>query len=239
MSGFECAQIENAAGYVLSAVPEGEWEAYAHHLTECEECAAKVDELDCVSGVLFSAVPQLSAPPEIRGRVMDVVRAESELLRATGALADRPARKQRRWSFARLGTLTTGALAATLLALGISAGTLLQSDSAASCSSRAATVGGAASPLAEAELEVCDGSGRLVLTGMQAPPDGRIYELWIDDPADRQGPRPAGLFSVRHGEASVDVGKVHDGQTVLVTHEELPNGSEVPTSMTPIVKASV
>ncbi len=234
MSGYECPQIENAGGYVLSAMPEGEWEAYGYHLAECGDCSAKVQELGCVSHALLSGVPQLTAPPDIRSRVMAIVEAESELLRASGAAADRPTPKSsRRFGFARLRPLTTGALAASLLAVGLGTGALLQSDSAASCSTRSATVVGA-SPLAAAELEVCDGNARLVLEGMKAPPEGRIYEAWLDDPNDRQGPKPAGLFSVRDGTASVDVGSVSPGQRVLVTDELLPNGSELPTR-TPIV----
>lgn len=237
MSGFECPRIENAAGYVLSAMPEGEWEAYRYHLAECHECAAKVEELDCVSRALLNAVPQLAAPAEIRSRVMEVVRAESELLLATGASADRPARRRsRRFAFARLRPLTTGGLAAALLALGLGTGMLLHSRPAESCTTRAATVDSSSSG-ASAELEVCDGSARLAIAGMQAPSEGNIYELWLDDPDDRVGPKPAGLFSVRNGRASVDVGKVQRGHKVLVTQEPLPDGSEVPsTPASPIVK---
>lgn len=239
MSGIECARIENAAGYVLRAMPEGEWEAYHDHLPECEDCSTKVQELDCVSHALLCAVPQLSPPPDIRDRVMAVVAGEAELLRASGAAADRPTPKpSRRFGFARLRPLTAGALAASLLAVGLGTGALLLGEPASSCTTHAATIDGAASPLASAELEVCDGSARLALTGMKAPPEGRIYELWLDDPSDRQAPKAAGLFSVRNGKASVDVGKVRPGQTVLVTHEALPNGSQVPTTTTPIVKVT-
>ncbi|MEA2221278.1 MAG: hypothetical protein QOJ35_3904 [Solirubrobacteraceae bacterium] len=235
MTSFECPRIEDAAGYVLRALPEGEWESYRYHVAECMQCAAKIAELGFVSDALLSAVPQLSAPPEIRNRVMNVVRAESELLLSAGAGADRPARKPaRRFGFARIRPLTAGALAAALLAVGLGAGALLR-DGPASCTTRAATVDRAAGASARGELKVCDGSAQLALSGMQAPPNGRIYELWLDDPSDRQGPRPAGLFSVRDGRASVDVGALHGRRAVLVTDEPLPDGSEVPTR-TPIVK---
>jgi hypothetical protein len=235
MSSSTCPRIDDAAGYVLRALPDGEWESYGYHVAECDACTEKVAELGFVSHALLSAVPQLSAPPEIRNRVMSTVRAESELLLAAGATADRPTKPARRrgigFGFARLGPLTTGALAAVLLALGLGVGTLMRSDP--SCTTRSGSVAGSAG--ATARLKVCDGNGRLALTGMQAPPDGRIYELWLDDPADRQGPQPAGLFSVRKGRATVDVGKLEGSKTVLVTDEPLPNGSDVPTR-TPIVK---
>jgi hypothetical protein len=238
VSAAGCPRVEDAAGYVLRALPTGEWESYGYHVAECQECAAKVDELGFVSHALLSAVPQLSAPPEIRNRVMSVVRAESELLLAAGAGADRPApaRPARRFGLHGLRPLTAGALAAVLLALGLGVGTLLRDGPGASCSTRVATVDHAAGAHATARLRVCDGAARLALVGMQRPPQGRIYQLWLDDPADRQGPRPAGLFSVRGGRASVDVGELHGRKTVLVTDEPLPDGSEVPTR-TPIVKA--
>jgi hypothetical protein len=237
---YECPRVEDAAGYVLRALPDGEWESYRYHVDECQECAEKVAELGFVSNALLSAVPQLSAPPDIRNRVMATVRAEAELLNATGASADRPVRaapseRRSRFGFPRLRPLTAGALASVLLVLGVGAGTLLRDDSG-SCTTRAGDAAGAASS-ATVQLKVCDGNARLALSGMPSPPEGRIYELWLDDPKDKAGPQPAGLFSVRNGKASVDVGALKGSKTVLVTDEPLPNGSEVP-SKTPIVSAS-
>jgi hypothetical protein len=237
VSAAGCPRLDDAAGYVLRALPGGEWESYRYHVAECLECAAKVGELEFVSHALLSAAPQLSAPPDIRNRVMSVVRAESELLLAAGAGADRPAAgPARRFGFHRLRPLTAGALAAVLLALGLGVGALVRGGPGSSCSTRVATVDRTAAPNATAQLKVCDGAARLALVGMQSPPKGRIYQLWLDDPRDRQGPTPAGLFSVRGGRASVDVGELHGNKTVLVTDEPLPDGSEVPTR-TPIVKA--
>jgi hypothetical protein len=238
VSLFECPRIDDAAGYVLRALPDFEAESYRHHVTQCDECAAKVAELHFVSHALLSAAPQLSAPPDIRNRVMSVVRAEAELLQAAGASADRPARstsRRRRRSFG-MPPLATGALACVLLALGLGVGMLVRNQGP-SCTSKPAAIDRSAGVRASGKLTVCDGDATLALAGMQPPPAGRIYELWLDDPADRQGPLPAGLFSVRDGRASVDVGKLKGDRTVLVTHEPLPNGSEVPTR-TPIVKAS-
>lgn len=241
MNLFECPRIEDAPGYVLGAMRDSEAESYRDHVAQCAECAAKVDELEFVSHALLSAVPQLTAPPEIRHRVMAVVRAEAELLQAAGASADRPPRAEPRRFGLRLGLgrlrpVVAGALATVLLALGLGAGLLMRGGQD-SCTTRAATVDRSAGTNPSGTLTVCDGNATLALAGMQAPPPGRIYELWLDDPNDRRGPKPAGLFSVVDGRASVDVGKLQ-GRTVLVTDEPLPDGSQVPTR-TPIVKASV
>jgi hypothetical protein len=236
MSIYECPRTEDAAGYVLRALPDGEWEAYGYHVAECGDCAAKVGELGFVSHALLSAVPQLSAPPDIRGRVMATVRAESELLLASGASADRvPARSPRgsRFGMGWLRPMPAAALAGVLIALGLGVGTLLSSGPEKSCSTSPASLTPDGST---AKVEVCDGNARLALSGMQSPPKGRIYELWLDDPNDAELPKAVSVFSVHNGSASVDIGKLHGRKAVLVTHEQYPNGSESP-SMEPIIRA--
>ena len=238
MSLVACPRIDDAAGYVLRAMPDADADSYGRHITECETCAAKVADLRFVSHALLNAVPQVTAPPEIRDRVMSIVRAEAELLQAAGASADRPPKPGRRRldrGFGRLRPLTIGVLAAVLVVLGLGVGVLLNGQGE-QCTTTPATVAGAAGPAASGALEVCGGDATLALVGMKPPPAGRIYEVWLDDPDDRRGPQPGALFSVRAGRASVDVGALH-GRTVLVTHEPSPNGSEVPTR-TPVVKAS-
>ncbi len=237
MNLYECPRMEDAAGCVLDAMPDTEAESYRQHLTQCVECASKVHELNFVSHALLSAVPQLSAPPEIRDRVMAVVRAEAELLQAAGASADRPPRSEPRrygWGFARIRPLTAGALATVLIVVGIGAGTLLGGGS--SCTSSAATFEPAAGAGATGELTICDTSARLALDGMAPLPEGRTYQLWLDNPDDKKLPKPGELIVPRKGHASVDASGLKAGMQALVTVEPA-GGSEVPTA-DPIVKAS-
>ena len=243
MNLYECPRIEDAAGYVLRALPDSDSESYRHHVTECQECAAKVEELGFVSHALYSAAPQLSAPPEIFDRVMAVVRAESELLQAAGAGADRPARRPQRrgligFGFARLRPLTAGVLAASLIALGLGAGTILRGGDS-SCTARGVTtVEPGAGENASAALKVCEGgAATMALVGLQAPAVGQTYQLWVDHADDRLGPQSAGTFPVEDGQAKVNVADLRPGDKVLVTRERGPGGSQVPT-MQPLVKAS-
>lgn len=227
MNVDSCPRLDDAASYVLRAMPDGEWEEYQLHLRACAVCAEKVSELGFVSDALLSGVPQLSAPPAIRDSVMAVVRAESELLQASGASADRPPpeRRSRRLRFA-LRPLATVALATVLLALGIASGMLLTGDDGSPTRTLTGeTVAGTA------RLHVADGAARLVVAGMPAPPPGRIYQVWLDHPDDRQAPQPTDvLFSMsKHGRATVEVpSDLEDVSAVLVTDEPI-GGSQVPT----------
>ncbi|HEX4364350.1 MAG TPA: anti-sigma factor [Solirubrobacteraceae bacterium] len=235
MSTVACARVDDAASYVLRAMPDGEWEQYEAHVAGCSCCAEKIDELSFVSHALLSAAPQLSAPPEIRSRVMSVVRAESELLLAAGAMADRPVvREQRRFSLLRLRPWPAAALASALLVLGIGAGTLLGGGSSDPAARRVACV--QAPTGSTCAVSVSGAGAKLVVAGLQAPPAGRIYEVWLDR-ADGTAPQPTeALFSVRKGHASVDVpGNLHGVKRVLVTDEPL-GGSEVPTRQ-PVIAA--
>jgi Anti-sigma-K factor rskA len=239
MTTDSCPRIDDAASYVLRAMPDGEWEGYSAHVSHCDACAAKIDELGFVSDALLNAVPQLSAPPEIRSRVMAVVRAEAELLNAAGAMADRPIARgpARRFSLQWLRPWPAVVLAVSLLALGIGGGALLTgagtSDPATQSIACAAAPDGTA-----CTMRVAGDSAKLVVAGLPAPPEGRIYQVWLDrDNGTAPEPTEA-LFSVRKGRASVDVpGELSDVKRVLVTDEPL-GGSEVPTRQ-PIIAASV
>ncbi len=230
-----CPLIEDAAGYVLRAMPDGEREHYGSHLHSCPDCAAKVAELSFVSDALLSAVPQLTAPPEIRDRVMSVVRAESELLLAAGPMADRPPVREpaRRFQFLRLRPWPATVLATSLLALGIGGGALVVGggDPPQRNVACAQAPGGAG-----CEVLVAGGGAKLVVTGLSAPPKGRIYQVWLDRDNGTAPEATTALFSTRKGRASVDVpGDLGGVKQVLVTHEPL-GGSEVPTRQ-PIIAA--
>jgi hypothetical protein len=89
-------------------------------------------------------------------------------------------------------------------------------------------------------VRVSDGNGaKLVVAGMPAPAEGRVYQVWLD----RGGagtPQPTdALFSVsRTGHASVDVpGDLGGVKAVLVTDEPL-GGSRTPTRA-PVISATL
>jgi hypothetical protein len=228
MSVLGCPRIDDAATYVLRAMTDGEWEDYELHLHACADCSEKVAELEFASDALLSGVPQLSAPPAIRDRVMAVVRAEAELMRAAGASADRPVvtRPPRRFRLT-LRPLSGAALASVLLALGIGGGMLLRGDGG----TPTRTLSAESSSAGKAQLRVADGAAKLVVAGLPAPPPGRVYQVWLENFNDRQPPAPTdSLFSVsKKGRTTVYVpGDLDDVSAVLVTDEPI-GGSEIPT----------
>lgn len=237
MTTDPCPRLDDAGSYVLRAMPAGEWEHYSAHVADCQVCAGKVAELGFVSDALLSAVPQLTAPPEIRNRVMSVVRAEAELLRAAGPMADRPVRREprRRFALPSLRAWPATVLAAGLLGLGIGGGALIVGAEDATTPSR--TVACASAPSgASCQVRISADSTKLVVAGLPTPPEGRIYQIWLDRDSGTAPEPTEALFSVRKGRATVNVpGDLKGVKQVLVTDEPV-GGSEVPTRQ-PVIAA--
>jgi hypothetical protein len=232
-----CSHTPNAAAWLLHALPDDEAETFAGHLASgCPACRAEIDDLRLVVDVLPSGVHQVAPPPELKGRLMRVVRAEAELLQAAGPEADRPPRRARSGHEARAGRWTwrgllqrpqfAAALACLLVAVGVGGGLALSG-------------GGPDTRIVSAQTGV-PGTARLVLTdgeegvleldGVPQAPGGGIYQVWLKRPG--QDPVPSRtVFDVRPGgRASVRIAEPLEGvEAVLVTAEPSP-GSPAPTS---------
>ena len=171
---------------------------------------------------------------------MSVVRAESELLLAAGPMADRPIVREpsRRFSLLRLRPWPAAVLAASLLALGIGGGALLDGGGSGDPAAAADRLRAGADRRDAARCASPATAPSSSSPGLPAPPEGRIYQVWLDrDNGTAPEPTEA-LFSVRHGRASVDVpGDLRGVKQVLVTDEPL-GGSEVPTRQ-PVIAASM
>jgi hypothetical protein len=238
VSDLGCPRVDDAASYVLRAMPDGEWETYQDHLAHCGFCADKVAELRFVGDALLSGVPQLTAPPPVRERVMAIVRAESELLLAAGHGADRPepVAPKRRFSWLSRPLPVVG-LASIALALGVGGGALLSGgDGGITPRTVVAKVSAAG---ATAHVRVSSDGAKLRVAGMPAPAEGRVYQVWLDH-GNGKTPQPTdALFSVsRDGHATVDVPGDLDGvKAVLVTDEPI-GGSRIPTR-SPVIAATL
>ncbi|HXB15809.1 MAG TPA: anti-sigma factor [Solirubrobacteraceae bacterium] len=215
---------EDAAPYVLGALSEQEAQSFGEHLRGCASCREEVAELQAVANALPAAVPQRTAPPDLRARVLHTVRGEAEL-RAAGEARARPER-QRRGGFGsarRSWELALGGLAAAALVVLVTL--VLASGSGTSTRVIQAQTGGRTL----ASLRLSAGHGQLVIAGMPASPPGHVYEVWVQ----RAGvARPTdALFTVTSaGRASVGVpGSLTGASAVMVTAEP-DGGSSHPTS---------
>ena len=234
-----CEQRETAASYVLGALPDDELEAFLAHLDGCEECKRSVAQLQVAADALPLATVQLAPPPELKGRIMAVVRSEAELQRAAeGWPADAPAAPRRRWwrgRFLGLAPLPAAVAASLVVAVAVAGGILLPGGD------NTRTVQGqvliASAPKARAALELSDDATKLTVSGMPAPPPGKVYQVWLKPPA--QAPKPTrALFRVdARGDADVEIqrGRLKGIEQVLVTAEP-DGGSRAPTS-DPVIAA--
>jgi Anti-sigma-K factor rskA/Putative zinc-finger len=237
VDSHECERrVLDAAAYVLGALSEHEYESYRAHLAGCVECSAEVARLQPVADSLALGVARMQAPEDLRARLMAAVNGEAELLHAAGHEADRVPRGRGSWRM-RLGpALAAGAALAAGLLIGA-----LAINTGSSTRTRTQTIEAVvATPgyHATAALRKAGSHVELVVTGMPAPPPGRIYEVWLEH--GTQAPAPTDvLFSVTNaGAGSVGVpGNLNGVSKVLVTDE--PLGGSLKPTRTPVIVASV
>jgi anti-sigma-K factor RskA len=228
--------IDAAGAYVLEAMPDEERDAFEQHLQACAICRDEVDELRPAAHALPMASPELVPPPELKVRIMAEVEREAALLAQAGEGADRPApqrrrRRERSW----LSGWRLAPVAAALLIAGVLAGIVL--DRGEGARTVAVTVDPKRAPDANARLELSDGEAMLVAQGLPAPPDGRIYQVWVM-PKGSNTPEPTNaLFYPRtDGSVAAAIPDVSRAKEVLVTDEPM-GGSDEPTR-TPLMSAT-
>jgi hypothetical protein len=171
---------------------------------------------------------------------MAEVEREASLLRAAGSEADRPAPpappRRRRFAIGgwRFAPVAAAMLAAGALA-GIGAVTLTADDGARTVT---ATVDREQAPGTSAELRIHDDDAMLMTRDLPAPPEGRVYQVWVMHRGSTEPQPTSTLFMPRHdGTAAAAIpGDVSDLEAVLVT-DEPAGGSEEPTR-TPVLSVS-
>lgn len=219
---------DDAAAYVLGALTDSEAHAFAAHLRECAACREEVSALQHVADSLPSAVPQRSAPAELRGRVLATVASEAELRtareRPAAAGPRRAPREGWTWRFATAGLAL--ALVAAVAVIAFSGG-----------QSRRVIRAHVSAPGASASLRVDGTRGQLQIEGMPQTSAGHVYELWVQR---AHGVRATdALFNVTGaGRASVGIPVSLAGvRTVMVTAE--PRGGSTKPTSPPVIVANL
>ncbi len=228
----------DAAPYMLGALSDSEVEVFAAHLTTCAVCREEVAAMQMVVAVLPAAAPQLTAPAELKQRVLVTVHSEASLhgpaaSTSTSASVARAARPSARTSLAgwrpALAGLGVVAVIVAVIAIALSSG---------SGSGTVRTVHAQVlAPNASATLRVSDGHAELSIAGMPQTTPDRVYEVWILRTGE---PQPTNaLFTVsRTGSATVGVpGAIAGVKEVLVTSE--PRGGSPAPTRSPVIIAHV
>jgi len=211
--------VDAAAAYVLGAMPARELEEFETHLATCTTCQAEVDDLRPAAEALPMASPPMLPPTALKDRIMAEVEREAALLAQAGPEADRPARERRRFRFS-LGGWRLAPVAAALLIVGAIAGFALRGGDGTQTFS--------AGP--NAQVQVQGEKATLVASNMPAPPEGRVYEVWVV-PKGESAPKPTNVLFLPRGDGSAEAaipGSASDIQQVLVS-DEPTGGSETPT----------
>jgi anti-sigma factor RsiW len=185
-----------SGAYAVDALDDIERAQFEHHLAECADCRAEVASLRSTAGLL--AETTASAPPE---RLRERVLADISTVRPLPPDVETGAAPRRRFRLAPLAA--AAAVIAAVAAGGIVIAEPWADDSSQTQLSAADRVLQADD--AERYTEGIDGSEAtlvrspslnqavLVTQDMAPPPEGKVYELWLDH--EGVGMVPAGLMA--------------------------------------------
>ena len=222
-----------SAPYALDALEPLERARFEAHLTECADCRAEVAGFTATARRLGESLHQ-APPPMLRERLM----AEIADTRQHRVIQSKPVGRLRR-------TLPGVAVAAAVLVGGFGVGGYvvehqraeseqLRAQSMSDRNVEISTVLGASD--ANTETKSFDGGGTMrmvssvssdsavvVTSGMAAPGDGKVYQLWM---IDDTGPVSQGTFTTA---GTIIMKGVDDANRIAVTIEPA-GGSQQPTS---------
>ena len=238
-----CARRDDAGSYVLHALPDDEHARFEAHLATCAECQREVADLQVAADTLPLAAVQVDPPPELRDRIMTIVRSEAELLAAAEERADEPAaapaakarRRRRRWALS-LRPLPAAMAASALVAAGVIGGIVLTGGN--DTKTVTGTVQIASAPAARASLQLSDDATKLQVRRMPPPPAGKVYQVWLKRPNQDPAPTTALFRTDSSGSADVEIqrGRLKGVDQVLVTAE--PDGGSMKPTSAPVIVAS-
>ena len=227
-------QWEDATGaYLLGAMDDAERAAFEEHLADCAACREEVEELRPAVRALPASVDAVDPPPELKLRIMAEVEREAALLAAAGPEADRPpapARRGLRLPTLRVPRLVSAAVAAALLLVGVGIGigvTQLSGESPHTVQAQVTDT--AKAPDAAADVEVGEDGATLVAHGLPAPPNGRVYQVWVKRPGHAPEPTSALFTPSGDGTATATVPGNMDGVAQVLVTDEPDGGSQTPT----------
>jgi anti-sigma factor RsiW len=218
----------DVAAYALGALDPAEAEAFEAHLRSCAVCPVDLVAFRQVADDLAISAPHRPAPASLRRQVLRAVADEPRL--------DPAARRERRhsrlsFSFPRPALALSTGFAVVVAAVLVAVFALSGGSSGRTVSAQVTGPGRAA-------LKLSGDRAQLVVHHFPAPPQGKIYEVWLQRGSAAPSPTSA-LFSVTgSGDGDVDVpGSLKGVSHVLVTPEPA-GGSQHPTHA-PVITATL
>lgn len=212
---------DDLVAFALGALEQGDERAVEAHVPSCARCTRELEALVPAVAVLGESVEQLEPPPELRERVLAVVRSEAAGEREQDA---RPVRRERRGLRGFLLRPAVALATVAVIAAGV-AGYLVRDTGGGGGETTVAVM--PATPGIGGSLKVGENSSLLQLRGMPKLTGNEVYQVWV---AQDNSVRPSSNFIPDDsGRATTGVdGHLGDGARVMITKESAP-GHTTPT----------
>jgi anti-sigma-K factor RskA len=219
---------DDLVAYSLGALDPRQAAEVESHAPTCARCTRELEALAPAVAVLGESVEQLEPPPELRERVIAIVReeAEAKLAELRGDVPrESSTRRERRGMRGLLLRPAMGLAAVAIAAAGVG-GYLIAGDG--NGGGEEGTVTGVAQAGIGGTLAVGDTSSMLDLHGLKQLSGREVYQVWV---AHGSSVRPSSNFIPdASGDAITAVdGHLAAGTKVMVTREPHP-GEPAPTS---------
>ena len=214
-----------SGAYAVDALDDIERAAFERHLAECEECRAEVASLR-ETGVLLASLEEIEPPPGLRARVLaDISTIRPLPPEVPAETRHRPRRTARFLVAAAAAVVIVGAGAVVWEQPWEGDPTVAESVlSADDAQSTTLELGEASATVVHS-----DSLGRAVLVtdDMPPPPEGKVYQVWLDQPDG--GMVSAALMPVDPDQTVVLDGDAATATGVGITVEPA-GGSPEPTT---------
>ena len=212
---------DDLVAFALGALEQGDERAVEAHVPSCARCTRELEALVPAVAVLGESVEQLEPPPELRERVLAVVRSEAAGEREQDA---RPVRRERRGLRGFLLRPAVALATVAVIAAGV-AGYLVRDTGGGGGETTVAVM--PATPGIGGSLKVGENSSLLQLRGMPKLTGDEVYQVWV---TQDNSVRPSSNFIPDDsGRATTGVdGHLGDGARVMITKESAP-GHTTPT----------
>jgi anti-sigma-K factor RskA len=219
---------DEIAAYLLGALETGEAAELERHLAGCEECRTELEWLRPAVQLLPESVERIEAPQELRGRLMEQVRA------GTGHAV--PATRQRTRAGRILGWSLRPVVGLTALLLVVAGVAAYAIGGSGSDDGGTTTVVSGRSPGVTAEMVRDGGSGTLHLANLDQLSRDEVLQAWVQR-GERIESAKTLFVPNPDGTASATIDDMDGVNTVMVTAE--PRGGSPQPTGKPIVSVSI